>query len=126
MKKEFYVQQLQELVRLAMDRQFSNAEEHEPAFFAVLVYIANVDAELQSAAEHELIQMIEERKSQPYALISYCMRELRFPILKEKVTTLMNEAYQQPDYRYAAVLRNILQEYDSPSSPEDDIYDYYK
>jgi hypothetical protein len=126
MKKEFYIQVLNRLVQMAVDCQRTNVEEHEPAFFAVLAYVSKADVQLQKEAELAFIRMVEERKSEPYQVIGYCMRELQFPLLRAKVTALMDEAYSKNDHRYAAVLSNILRDYDSKDGDPEELYSYYR
>jgi len=70
-----------------------------PAYFALLMYVKNASPELQKKAELEFVKMVEalgEKKEpgQPMrassALIIYCMRELKFELVREAAIKMKN------------------------------------
>jgi hypothetical protein len=93
MNPENYLEVFRMLVALALDYRYREGvcnkgiRATEPAFFALLMYVKHAPLELQKLTEPEFIKMIQI-PGRAHELVGYCMRDLKFLLVKEAVHQL--------------------------------------
>jgi hypothetical protein len=135
MNSSAYGDVLDNLIGLALDCQKKvsyNAIKYEPAFFAVLMYIKGANLNLQAEAEDKLISLLQPLNSQSrfnaeaFALVAYCMRDLKSLKVKEALLKLFDQIPNHP--RWLTPRRQLelmLQAYESEWD-DDKTYYYFK
>jgi len=93
MSPENYLEFLRVLINFAVEYSFRDGvyqkgtQATEPGYCAVLVYVKHASPELQKWTEPEFIRLIQI-PGRGHELAGYCMRELKYPSVKEAVQQL--------------------------------------
>jgi hypothetical protein len=128
MNPEKYLEILQRLIALAQEYQgqYSDVRCYEPAFFAVLMFVRSADANLKDLAELEFVKLIQEPEFKTHELIGYCMRELKFKLVKDDILKLLNNTEDTARYLgRKRILTRLLDAY-GDHWDEDQTYSYFR
>jgi hypothetical protein len=96
------------------------ANEIENELLDVLNFIKS-NKEIEGEMKLFFVKIIEERKDYPIALITFCIRELQWPEIKEAT---ISERNKTDDWRIISLFNDILKVYEDEWD-DAEFYEYY-
>jgi len=105
------------------DPEHPSTPDFEPQLLKVLQFV-KASPEARRELGQAFVEMVTDLERGAWEIIQFCMRELRWPEVRQALQREFDTAKLKNDWRRIAVLRDILDVYE-PDWRDADLYAYY-